>query len=214
MRKIVALATLIALAATLIVPAVALAKGGPPAGKTPPGQARKAAPPNEAAVANETEETVEATDAKAARKAEKAEVKSAAKAGKEADKAVKAEVKAAVKSGPEYVELHSVEESGTPDGDPEAPAKLTGIANALSRIMANIERAEARVAAGEKSQVPPGLLKVLSKFLGWLGIDGELEPGSGEPEMPDNGSDEETSTPLPDNGSEEDTTTITPEIVE
>jgi hypothetical protein len=75
MRRIVALATLIALAATLIVPVAALAKGGPPAGKgpgfTPPGQAKKAVAPVESSAAGETEEPAEeapATDAKEARK--------------------------------------------------------------------------------------------------------------------------------------------------
>ncbi|MCL4553861.1 MAG: hypothetical protein M1617_07200 [Actinobacteria bacterium] len=55
----------------------------------------------------------------------------------------------------------------TPVVDPE---KLTGLANALSRIQRNIERAEAKVAAGQKEQVPPGLLRVLEKFLAWLGL--------------------------------------------
>lgn len=50
------------------------------------------------------------------------------------------------------------------------PEKLTGIANALSRIQRNIERAEAKVAAGQKEQVPPGLLRVLEKFMAWLGL--------------------------------------------
>jgi len=239
MRRIVALATLIALAATLIVPVAALAKGGPPAGKgpgfTPPGQAKKAVAPVEPSAAGEAEEPAEesaATDAKEARKAEKA----ADKADKAADKAEKAASKAeekAAKSAPKAgresdgAAAASVDESDTPSVDesatpePEAPAKLTGIANALSRIMANIERAEARVAAGQKSQVPPGLLKVMAKFLGWLGIeaDPELdteEPGLDDPGLtdPGEGSDEETSTPIPDEGSEEDTVTIEPELEE
>jgi hypothetical protein len=239
MRRIVALATLIALAATLIVPVAALAKGGPPAGKgpgfTPPGQAKKAVAPVESSAAGEAEEPAEesaATDAKQARKNEKAAEK-AEKAAEKAEKAAsKAEEKAA-KSAPiaepesggavaasvEESDTPSVDESATPE--PEAPAKLTGIANALSRIMANIERAEARVAAGQKSQVPPGLLKVMAKFLGWLGIEADPELDSEEPGMddpgltdPGEGSDEETSTPIPDEGSEEDTVTIEPELEE
>jgi hypothetical protein len=235
MRRIVALATLIALAATLIVPVAALAKGGPPAGKgpgfTPPGQAKKAVAPVESSAAGETEEPAEesaATDAKEAGKAEKAAGK-ADKAEKAASKAEEKAAKSASKAGQESdgAAAASVDESDTPSVDesatpePEAPAKLTGIANALSRIMANIERAEARVAAGQKSQVPPGLLKVMAKFLGWLGIeaDPELdteEPGLDDPGLtdPGEGSDEETSTPIPDEGSEEDTVTIEPELEE
>lgn len=215
MRKIVALATLIALVATLIVPTVAVARGGPPAGKgpgfTPPGQAKKAAP-SEASVAEEADEPADeapSPDSKEARKAEKAEGKAAAKAEK-----------AAARSVSEGAELSSLDESATPDPDeadePSDTGKMFGIANALSRIMANIERAEARVAAGQKSHVPTGLLNVLSKFLGWLGIDAEPESDVDEPDVTDpgdEGSDEETSTPLPD-GSEEDTVTTEPEFEE
>jgi hypothetical protein len=228
MRRIVALATLIALAATLIVPVAALAKGGPPAGKgpgfTPPGQAKKAVAPAEPTVAEETEEAP-ATDSKEAGKAEKAAGKADKAASKAEEKAAKSAAKAERKSSGaaaasvDESDTPSVDESATPE--PEAPAKLTGIANALSRIMANIERAEAKVAAGEKSQVPPGLLKVMAKFLGWLGIEAEPEldteePGSEEPGLtdPGEGSDEETSTPIPDEGSEEDTVTIEPELEE
>jgi hypothetical protein len=236
MRRIVAIATLIALAATLMVPVAALAKGGPPAGKgpgfTPPGQAKKAVAPVESSAAGETEEPAEesaATDAKEARKnekaaekAEKAAEKAASKAeGKAAKPAPTAEPESggAVAASLEESDTPSVDESATPE--PEAPAKLTGIANALSRIMANIERAEARVAAGQKSQVPPGLLKVMAKFLGWLGIEADPEPDTEEPGLedpgltdPGEGSDEETSTPIPDEGSEEDTVTIEPELEE
>lgn len=49
--------------------------------------------------------------------------------------------------------------------------KPTGITNALARILANIERAEARIASGEQSAVPAGLLGVVAKFMRWLGIE-------------------------------------------
>ncbi|MFU8890793.1 MAG: hypothetical protein ACNA76_03925 [Anaerosomatales bacterium] len=235
MRRIVALATLIALAATLLVPVAALAKGGPPAGKgpgfTPPGQAKKVAAPAEEPVvaaeavgpegdAPEPDGTQARKAEKAAEKAEKKSEKAAAKAEKKAEKA---EWKAVHK--PAGTVAASLEESETPEpedvGEPAGPAKLTGIANALSRIMANIERAEARVEAGQKSHVPQGLLNVLAKFLGWLGIDAEPEIDADDPALddpgltdPGNGSDEETSTPLPDDGSEEDTVTVEPELEE
>jgi len=235
MRRIVALATLIALAATLLVPVAALAKGGPPAGKgpgfTPPGQAKKVAAPAEepvvAAEVVEPEGDAPEPDGTQARKAEKAAEKAEKKSEKAAAKAEKAAEKAEWKAvhKPAGTVAASVEESETPEpedvGEPAAPAKLTGIANALSRIMANIERAEARVEAGQKSHVPQGLLNVLAKFLGWLGIDAEPEIDADDPALddpgltdPGNGSDEETSTPLPDEGSEEDTVTVEPELEE
>jgi hypothetical protein len=241
MKKLVSFALLISLSLMLVVPVAALAKGGPPEGKgpgfTPPGQTKKAAATAGAAASaaeSEAEEPAEesAPAGKAAKKAEKQE----AKPEKAAEKAEKAAVKAAVKAeqkgsheAPVAAMVAASEESETPAPDaeePAEPAKLTGIANALSRIMANIERAEARVAAGEKSAVPPGLLKVLAKFMGWLGIDAEPdpEPGVTDPTegseeetgtpVPGEGSEEETGTLLPDEGSEEGTPTITPEITE
>jgi len=227
MKKLVSFALLISLSLMLVVPVAALAKGGPPAGKgpgsTPPGQAKKAAA-TAGAVATEAEAEEPAEESapadKAARKAEKQEAKAEKAAEKAAVKAEKAAVKAEQKGSheaPVAATVAASEESETPAPDveePAEPAKLTGIANALSRIMANIERAEARVAAGEKSAVPPGLLKVLAKFMGWLGID--PDPETGEPDVtdPNEGSEEETGTLLPDEGSEEGTVTVTTEITE
>ena len=45
-----------------------------------------------------------------------------------------------------------------------------GIENAADRIAGNIAKAEKAVAEGKRKQVPPGLQKVLEKFLGWLGV--------------------------------------------
>jgi hypothetical protein len=232
MKKLVSFALLISLSLMLVVPVAALAKGGPPEGKgpgsTPPGQAKKAAATT-GAVATEAEAEEPAEESAPADKAAKKAEKQEAKAEKAAEKAaVKAERKGS-HEGPVAAMVAASEESETPapeTEEPAEPAKLTGIANALSRIMANIERAEARVAAGEKSAVPPGLLKVLAKFMGWLGIDVEPdpEPGMTDPTegseeetgtpVPGEGSEEETGTLLPDEGSEEGTPTITPEITE
>lgn len=73
------------------------------------------------------------------------------------------------------------------------PERKTGIENALSRIQANIARAEGKVAAGQKEQVPPGLLRVLEKFLAWLGLTA-VDPVPADPVTPEdpNGSDETT----------------------
>ena len=73
------------------------------------------------------------------------------------------------------------------------PERKTGIENALSRIQANIARAEGKVAAGQKEQVPPGLLRVMEKFLAWLGLTA-VDPVPADPVTPEdpNGSDETT----------------------
>ncbi len=198
MRKVVSLFTLIALGAALLVPVAALAKG-PPEGKgssaTPPGLQKKA----EKAVEVDTSESSD-SDAKQVDKAEKTE----RKVERKADAAV-----GEVARVQERAQVRSAEESGTPDhdGDGVAEGKQTGIANALSRIMLNIERAEARVESGQQSRVPPGLLRVMSKFLAWLGID----PGTEiTPPGPGDGSSEETSTVLPDGGSDEETSALDP----
>ncbi len=67
-----------------------------------------------------------------------------------------------------------------------------GVANAMVHITANIEKALAKIAAGTKTQVPPGLMRVWLKFAGWLGIDPATMPGSPAP-----GSGDSTSTIVP-----------------
>lgn len=201
MQRIVSLLALVALGASLLVPVAVFAQG-PPEGKgpsaTPPGLQKKA----ERAVEPDTSEQGDRDEKrvdKAEQKAEKAEGKVERKAGAAADK----DAKRAVRE-----QARAVEETETPEpGTTLADGKQTGIANALSRIMRNIERAEARVESGQKSQVPPGLLRVMSKFFGWLGID----PGTQSPPPdPLDGSSEDTSTVLPDDGSDEDTSTLDP----
>lgn len=89
----------------------------------------------------------------------------------------------------------SLEDSAT-----TKPAR-TGIANAFDRISANLARAEARVASGDATALPPGLVRVFEKFLGWLGLApddtpaDETDTGQDTEEPP--GSDEATVTPAP-----------------
>lgn len=88
----------------------------------------------------------------------------------------------------------SVEETPSVDvTETVEPERKTGIENALSRIQANIARAEAKVAAGQKEQVPPGLLRVVEKFLAWLGLT-PVDPAPADPGTPEdpNGADETT----------------------
>lgn len=65
----------------------------------------------------------------------------------------------------------SFESSGSTEGT--APVKLTGIANALSRIQRNLARMQAQLDAGQRTALPAGLLSVVEKFMAWLGITPE-----------------------------------------
>jgi hypothetical protein len=63
--------------------------------------------------------------------------------------------------------------------------KLTGIANALSRLQANLARMQAQLEAGRRAALPGGLVATIAKFMAWLG---STEPST---------SPEPTSTPTP-----------------
>jgi hypothetical protein len=100
------------------------------------------------------------------------------------------------------------------EGSETAEPKKTGIANAFSRIERNLVRAQDKVLAGTKKMLPPGLVRVYEKFLGWLGLSPEdsilndwADPGADGVDEPD-GSEEDTQTPDPRDGSSEDTTTV------
>lgn len=94
-----------------------------------------------------------------------------------------------------------VRERESDEGSATTKPARTGIANALDRISANLARHEARVASGDANALPPGLVRVLEKFLGWLGLAPDDAPaddpdtGQGTEEPP--GSDEATVTPAP-----------------
>jgi hypothetical protein len=160
----------VALLFALAVPAAAFAKGGPPdhANGKAKGKAPVATP-----VAPEAEEAAE-EPAPAPVKEKKA-------------KKVKAGVAAS-----EGVEDPEADEGDGDEVAPEPEAKLTGIANALSRLQANLARKQADLDAGKRSHLPMGLQKAIEKFMGWLGITPEeppvdvVEPGEGD-EVPDPG---------------------------
>lgn len=90
----------------------------------------------------------------------------------------------------------SLDASPTPESEETSPTvKKTGIANALSHVQANLERAAAR------GKIPPGLARVVAKFMSWLGLTPDDaapvdQPGSDEtsPTVPPSG---ETSPTLP-----------------
>ncbi|MRS11797.1 MAG: hypothetical protein EG823_01835 [Actinobacteria bacterium] len=57
-----------------------------------------------------------------------------------------------------------------PAGESE---KLTGRENALSRLQRNLERMQAQLEAGKRTELPEGLQSVIAKFMSWLGIESD-----------------------------------------
>jgi hypothetical protein len=53
--------------------------------------------------------------------------------------------------------------------------RLTGIANALSRLQANLARMQAQLDGGRRAALPGGLVATIAKFISWLG---SLEPST------------------------------------
>lgn len=103
--------------------------------------------------------------------------------------------------------------SRTPDGQ-EPGTQLrerdrAGIANALERLQSNLARMQAQLEAGQRRGLPPGLQRVIAKFLGWLGLDGGAaeEPSDGGPSEEPTGTVEPTATVEP-------TGTVDPGLVE
>jgi hypothetical protein len=70
------------------------------------------------------------------------------------------------------------EDAELPESDEATSAPGAGVNNAFTRITANIEKALAKIEAGTKMQVPPGLMRVWLKFAGWLGVDPTTMPGT------------------------------------
>lgn len=194
----------IALVAMLAVPALAWgAPGGNGKGNgngraTAPGQAKKATV-SEAAASVQSEPSVEAPDVSAVPGKGLGRMKDGRVPGSQAA----SETAMARERGRAQESDEASETAGQ---------ERNGIANALDRIQANIDKAETKVAEGSKKQVPPGLLKVLAKFMGWLGIDAEQPGDPVDPGDEFDGSGEETPTPEPDI-SEEETPTPDPEII-
>jgi hypothetical protein len=109
--------------------------------------------------------------------------------GKGKDKAkgaVEAEEEEAV-SDDDATEGDELEADEPADGEEseEPPAKLTGIENALFHLQRNLERKQAKFAAGEDAKLPKGLQATIAKFMSWLGIeptDDEATEGDGSVE--------------------------------
>jgi hypothetical protein len=170
MKRILSMSLVIALAALLVVPSAAFStpgghgKGGVHASAK--GGHGKAASRNAAAnVVNPATKAKTAHKAKsAARHQPKGVSHSAAKAARVTRHGITSGLETTV--APEADETSGSAEASAP----AAPTKLTGIANALSHIQANLARMQARVDAGVRRQLPSGLLGVVQKFMAWLGL--------------------------------------------
>lgn len=207
LKRSVLMVACVALTVALLMPAIALAGNGKGPGSAP-GKLKQAAGAAKAdAAKGKAPGKAKGPDTDAA--GSKAETKAAKSAAKAASKEAKAAQKQLKRIGAGSVETTGSDEptgstepteSAEPTGAPRPGAK--GLANALGRIQANIAKAEAKIAAGTKKQIPPGLLKALAKFMGWLGIVPD-DPGlpddsaSDPPADPGDGSENETLTPIP-----------------
>lgn len=172
MKKLLSFLLVTAMIAAFALPSIAVAKPGN-------GHGRKAGAQGWAARSEASAETTPVT--KAERKAAKTTAKLEAKAARTAAKAARMAAKP-VKSADES---ESVEASESVESSVGA-----GIPNAFSRITTNLEKSLAKIAAGKKTQLPPGLVRVWQKFATWLGIDLTTQPGF-------TGSTTPTATPVP-----------------
>ncbi|MDO9557799.1 MAG: hypothetical protein Q7J82_09555 [Coriobacteriia bacterium] len=69
-----------------------------------------------------------------------------------------------------FKKVHREQVRVSEEGSATVEPKKTGIANALSRIEVNLERAQQKVLDGTKKALPPGLVRVYEKFMSWLGM--------------------------------------------
>ena len=154
MKRTIAAAIILALLLSLTLPAMAFAKrGGVPANSNGRGHARDIAGAEQGTASSESDTFVEPAPGPApAPVPGKGKAKAHGKAEKAADGAA--------------------DPTGD-DGDSPAPSwetTPTGLENALSRVRANLERMQAEFDAGTRKNVPPGLQRVVAKFMAWLGL--------------------------------------------
>lgn len=192
MRKTLAMTLIAALVLSLVVPTVVFAERGgnkdaSSHGKAAaPGQAKKA----ESEASDGIVERSKSNKPEGAGKPEGDTSKGGSKpegAGKSADEVHGKGAASKETSGSAEETSGSVEPSGTPHA---------GKQNAFERITSNIEKSMAKVAAGTKKQIPPGLMKVWLKFAAWLSVT-DAPPW-------------ETVTPEEPTGTVEPTTTVEP----
>jgi hypothetical protein len=164
MKRTLTLVLVLALMLSLVFPTIALAKkGGVPANGKSVGNAAVAA-------SEDTEPTEDPADVPESGK-DKAKDKQKGKGGS--------------------TESGDVDPSDEASGT--APAKRTGVENALSRLQRNLERMQTQLEAGKRTGLPEGLQSAIAKFMSWLGID-----PAAEAENTDEGSDETSGTVEPE----------------
>ncbi len=108
---------------------------------------------------------------------------SAGKEARAAEKRAAKDARAAEKRGAEAAESdgEATEPEAGEDG-PTVEPKRTGIENALASVQRNLERMQTQIDEGSRSDLPPGLQKVMLKFMAWLGMspdDGTVGDGDG-----------------------------------
>lgn len=220
MRRSLSVVLCGALLLALALPGAALGKGSE--NKTNKGRSNKSADsatheqPGKGHPASSSASRSGKPAEKAANKAAKQETKQAktdAKSKVKAEVAVKA--KAKKYHGPAAVMATTGSVDPGADTSPSVEATHTGIPNAFDHVTRNLERSLAKIAAGTKKQLPPGLVRVWLKFAGWLGVDPTLQPGYVAPPAEPTSTVEPTSTPEPTStveptGTPEPTPTVEP----
>ncbi len=181
MKRTTAAIVLIVLAASLVLPGAALAKGGSGGtrGKSAVAHEKAARGPHGETDASAGAEAPEATPTAESPELESDEPgpeaeKSARKAARSAAKVQRKEAREAGQTARKA--SRSVDASGDVDSQPDSDEPTGTSPRAFSSITANIERALEMVAGGSKTRVPPGLLRVWYKFAGWLGVDPSTAP--------------------------------------
>lgn len=189
MKRLLAFALLTALVAMLIAPATALSqpKGGQGEGKGRSGSASTSSSEQHGKGGGRGDGNVDRgpSSSDATKHAGKAERQAAKRVGKqEGERVEHGRKRPEIKSGDETsgtAEASETPETGDATGSVEAtvPPKLTGIANALAHIQANLARMQAKVDSGMRKQLPPGLVAVMNKFMSWLGLTPATPPSGG-----------------------------------
>lgn len=171
MKKPIGALLVVAMLAALTVPAVALAQPGRGRSQQSMTQGGKVTMVPAAEKHADVAKRADNAARKATHRAEKATrraQRSALRASRDASKTMDAD---------ETTE--SVEPSGSvePTRSVDATASAShGRLRSFDRITRNIEKSIAKIEAGQKSQIPPGLMRVWLKFAEWLGIDPSTMP--------------------------------------
>lgn len=167
---------------TLLVPVAAFAAraGNSGKGQSQVTHGRKAAGSSGKSAAQESKKPLAAGKPARAGHEKAAKIKRVKKAKKAKRAATAATVGAAVTTGSDTATetAGASEENSATEGSPATETAGPDVSNAFARITANLEKSLAKIAAGKKTQLPPGLVRVWQKFAGWLGVDPANMPGT------------------------------------